>query len=220
MKKDIVIKEEPVKPMSVLERKRLDQLEEVVVVNFRSFVQVGQALSEIRDRQLYRERYRTFDRYVKELFDIGARRAYQLIDAAEVVKNVNNCSQDTCIDMLPINEAQVRPLTRLRPEQQKTVWQAAVEQAPKGKITAGYVNKVVKKYLGEATTTGIRNTQSRLMHDHVSAAFKESFDAFLEQILSEVRAGYKTTPKAVIIKHLDSLRAVLTQGENEEGQAE
>lgn len=215
MRKEIVVREEDVKPLSVLEQKRLAQLEEVVVVNFRSFVQVGQALAEIRDRQLYRERSKTFELYVKAVFDVARGTAYRYIAAAQVVENVSNWRQKDGHSplLLPVNEAQVRPLTRLRPEQQVSVWQAAVEQAPRGKITAGYVNKVVKKYLGEVTTTGIRNTQARLQHEHVSADFKATFDAFLDQVVKEKEAGYKTTPKAMIIKYVDSLRAILTEDE-------
>ena len=224
MRKEIVVKEETAKPLSVLEQKRLDQLEEVVVVNFRSFVQVGQALAEIRDRQLYRARSKTFELYVKAVFDVARGTAYRYIAAAQVVENVSTWRQKNgdadVIDLLPINEAQVRPLTRLRPEQQVSVWQAAVEQAPRGKITAGYVNKVVKKYLGEVTTTGIRNTQARLQHEHVSADFKTAFDALLDQVVKEKEAGYKTTPKAMILKYVDSLRAVLTQGDTEDNQAQ
>ena len=223
MRKEIVVKEENVKPLSVLEQKRLDQLEEVVVINFRSFVQVGQALAEIRDRQLYRAQSKTFELYVKAVFDIARGTAYRYIAAAQVVENVSTWRQKNgdsdVIDLLPINEAQVRPLTRLRPEQQVSVWQAAVEQAPRGKITAGYVNRVVKKYLGEVTTTGIRNTQARLQHEHVSADFKATFDAFLDQVVKEKEAGYKTTPKAMILKYVDSLRAILADGDaNQEAE--
>ena len=224
MRKEIVVKEEMVKPLSVLEQKRLDQLEEVVVVNFRSFVQVGQALAEIRDRQLYRARSKTFELYVKAVFDVARGTAYRYIAAAQVVENVSTWRQKNgnsdIIDLLPTNEAQVRPLTRLRPEQQVSVWRAAVEQAPRGKITSGYVNKVVKKYLGEVTTTGLRNTQAKLLQEPVSAAFKVTFDALLDQVVKEKEAGYKTTPKAMILKYVDSLRAILTDGDVTQEPAE
>lgn len=218
MKKEIIVTGEVVKPLSTLEQKRLAQLEEVVVVNFRSFVQVGQALAEIRDRQLYRETSKTFELYVKDVFDVARGTAYRYIAAAEVVENVSNWRQKNGSSplLLPVNEAQVRPLTRLRPEQQVSVWQAAVERAPRGKVTAGHVNKVVKKYLGEVVTSGIRNTQARLQHEHVSADFKMTFDAFLDQIAKEKEAGYKTTPKAMILKYVDSLRAILTEGDTQE----
>src|SRR5271166_3672214 len=37
---------------------------------------------------------------------------------------------------IPTNEAQVRPLTDLEPEQQRKVWLQAVNGAPMGKVTA------------------------------------------------------------------------------------
>lgn len=218
--KGIVVKEPPVKPLTALEWKRLEQLEGVVVENFKSFVQAGQALAEIRDRQLYRERDITFDRYVKGLFDIGARRAYQLIDAANVVQNVNNCSQDIYIDMVPMNEAQARPLARLRPEQQVSVWKAAVEQAPKGKVTAGFVNKVVKMYLGEKVVKAIRTAQEKVRTAPVSPEFIEAFEAFADQIVREKESGYKLTARAEIVKRLDQLRAEIAEdGDLIEGPA-
>ena len=60
-------------------------------------------------------------------------RASQLIAAAEVVGNVNNCLQ------IPATESQARPLTALPPDAQREVWAAAVETAPNGKVTAAHV---------------------------------------------------------------------------------
>lgn len=218
MRKEIVVKEETVKPLSVLEQKRLEQLEEVVVENLKSVFLVGLAWAEIQERKLFRKRSKTFDLYIKEFFGVARGTAYRYIAAGKVMENISNWRQNAgdsseIIDMIPMNEAQVRPLTRLRPEQQVTVWKAAVECAPRGKVTAGHVNKVVKKYLGEVTTTGIRNTQASLQQEPVSANFKAAFDAFLDQINKEKEAGYKTTPKAMIIKYVVSLRAILAEGE-------
>jgi len=71
-------------------------------------------------------------------------RASQLISAAEVVENVNNCLQ-----ILPINEAQARPLTQLDPEQQREAWAWAVETAPDGKITGAHVQSVIDEKYGK-----------------------------------------------------------------------
>ena len=49
---------------------------------------------------------------------MSRRSAYQLISAATVVENVRNCAQ-----ILPLNEAQARPLTALPPEQQREAWE-------------------------------------------------------------------------------------------------
>jgi hypothetical protein len=37
---------------------------------------------------------------------------------------------------IPTNEAQIRPLTDLEPEQQREVWLQSVNSAPMGKVTA------------------------------------------------------------------------------------
>jgi len=58
----------------------------------------------------------TFEAYCKGEWDFTRMRASQLIAAAGVVKNVNNCLQ------IPSNEAQARPLAQLPPEKQVEVW--------------------------------------------------------------------------------------------------
>lgn len=203
--------EVPVKDLSAQEMLRLEQLEKVVVENFQTFVQVGQALAEIRERKLYRMKAMTFERYCKELFDIAKSRAHQLMDAAGVVENFHNCgsfSDDN--QLLPLNEAQVRPLAKLNPDQQVAVWKAALESAPKGKVTANHVNKVVKDFLGEK----IKKTVHKARRDVVvscSAEFSEAFEAFSQQIIKERDANYKHTARGVIVKALDQLRAELAE---------
>jgi hypothetical protein len=70
-------------------------------------------------------------------------RASQLIAAAEVVGNVNNCLQSP-----PATESQARPLSGLEPEQQRVAWQQAVDTAPDGKVTAAHVENVVQELAG------------------------------------------------------------------------
>jgi hypothetical protein len=47
--------------------------------------------------------------------------------------------------ILPTNERQVRPLTKLPPEQQIIAWKRAVETAPHGRITALHIKKTINK---------------------------------------------------------------------------
>jgi len=201
----------PVKDLSAQEELRLEQLEKVVVENFQTFIQVGQALTEIRERKLYRIKAMTFERYCKELFDIAKSRANQLMDAAGVVENFHNCgSFPEGSRLLPINEAQVRPLAKLNPDQQVVVWKAAVESAPKGRITASHVSRVVKDYLGDK----IKKTVHKARRDVVvncSAEFSEAFENFSNQIIKERDANYKHTARGFIVKALDQLRAELAE---------
>lgn len=203
---------EPVKDLSAQEELRLEQLEKVVVENFQTFVQVGQALAEIRERKLYRVKALTFEKYCKELFDIAKSRAYELISAAEVVQNVRHGGRFGGDEerFLPLNERQVRPLAKLNPEQQVSVWNAVIESAPKGKVTASHVNNVVKSYLGEK----IKQTVRKIRRDVVvncSAEFSAAFDVLTDQIDKERDANYKHTSRGWIVNALDQLRAEIAE---------
>jgi len=66
------------------ERSRLSELEAVVESGLQTFVEVGQALSEIRDSRLYRETHATFEDYCRERWQFTGRRGRQLIAAAEI----------------------------------------------------------------------------------------------------------------------------------------
>jgi site-specific DNA-methyltransferase (adenine-specific) len=64
----------------------LAQLELVIERGLRHFIDVGEALLRIRDGALYRlQGYRSFSQYLDERWHLTRRRAYQLIDTAEVV---------------------------------------------------------------------------------------------------------------------------------------
>ncbi len=204
-------KKQPPKELSVQEEKRLEQLENVVAENFQTFVQVGQALSEIRDRKLYRLKAVTFEIYCKNLFDIAKSRVRELINAAEVMENLRHGGGfDDEQKLLPHNERQVRPLTRLRPEQQVSAWSAAVESAPRGNITASHVNKMVKEYLGEKITKTVRQAQEKVSQT-ASTDFSEAFEKFSEQLLIERNSNYKYTSRGFIVSTLDQLRADLAE---------
>lgn len=126
--------------LPVPEAKRLSELEDVIEHGVTTFVEVGAALAEIRDSKLYRASHDTFEAYCKERWGMSKPRAYQLIEAATTVETVS-----TIVDLpLPQNEAQVRPLSRLKPEQQREAWQEAVKTAPDGKVTAAHVERTVR----------------------------------------------------------------------------
>ena len=107
-------------PMSVREKKRLAELEDVVTRNFKAFYEVGCALREINTSMLYRSTHSTFAGYAKDLWDIQRAHAYRMIDAADIVdrllpyaeqiKNVSNWRQDE--KPIPQNEAQARALVK------------------------------------------------------------------------------------------------------------
>lgn len=88
-----------------------------------TFYEVGKALLEIRDQRLYRAAHGTFEEYCRERWNLGRRYANQVIAAAGVVENLG------AIAPKPTTESQVRPLTDLAPEDQRTVWDQAVRES-------------------------------------------------------------------------------------------
>lgn len=75
--------------MSALTTTEIDRLaacERSIEQGISVFVEVGRALTEIRDSKLYRATHKTFEAYCKERWEIGRSRAYDLIDQAKVTE--------------------------------------------------------------------------------------------------------------------------------------
>lgn len=128
----------PLLPLSTEETTRLENCERVIERGLKTFVEVGQALCEIRDSRLYRCSYPTFESYCRDRWKIGRAHAYRLIGAVRVVENLSS-NGDT---VLPANEAQARELLPYQPEAQRAFWQLAVGTAPEGKLTAGHMQSL------------------------------------------------------------------------------
>lgn len=137
--------------LSTVEQDELQRHEAVIERGLNIFVEVGNALTDIRDRRLYREQYGTFEDYCQGRWGIVASRARQLIGAAKTVTNVTQSVNGTISP--PSNEAQARPLTKLPADEQPAVWQEAVETAPNGKVTAQHVEETVKIHINRSKYT-------------------------------------------------------------------
>lgn len=98
---------------------RLGELEAVIKRGFETFVEVGNALREIRDTGLYKERgFSTFEAYTQEHWKMARRTAYNKMAAAEVAENVVNVPLGA--QNMP-NYKQAVELSRLEPEQQREI---------------------------------------------------------------------------------------------------
>jgi len=145
------------------EAQQLKACEEIIKRGLKIFLEVGFALISIRDRRLYRAEFDTWEEYCQERFGITARRATQLCAASETVRNLGlgasgasnrNPGSDSKLPnrnyyssglVLPANEAQVRPLAGLPPEEQRAAWAEAVATAPNGRVTRAHVEQIVQK---------------------------------------------------------------------------
>jgi len=122
-----------------------------------SFVEVGDALREIRDGELYKAtEYQTFDQYCEARWEMSDKHAYRLIQAATVMGHLGG------FDVKPTNEAQARQLANLfregmPPEQfeerVKELWTAVLER--KQKVTAKLIGDVRSEQAKEAAALQI-----------------------------------------------------------------
>jgi hypothetical protein len=90
-----------VNELALLEHKRLDELEAIIERGVQTFVEVGEALMEIRDSRLYKQTHPSFESYLRERWKMSRPRGYQLIDAAKL---------STTVDTPVENERQARAL--------------------------------------------------------------------------------------------------------------
>ena len=67
------------------EAQRLKALEKIVEIGLKTFVQVGEALLEIRESRLYRKQYKSFEEYCQKRWNFTSRQANRLIGAGVVV---------------------------------------------------------------------------------------------------------------------------------------
>lgn len=146
---------EAVGPLSKRERRDLDRVEQKISKGLKSFLEVGRALAEIKSRRLYREQYGTFEEYCIHRWELSRPRAYELCAASEAVVHLSANA-----DTLPQNEAQVRPLTRLKdPALRQKAWALAQNAASRDgrKVTARDTEEAVREVNGikppTATTT-------------------------------------------------------------------
>ena len=121
----------------------------------------AEALRELRDRRLFRSTHKTFELYCQDRFGFTRRRINYLISGSQVYDNLKmgtNGSQNLRADdeeieppqILPTNERQVRPLTKLDPDQQREVWQQAVEISG-GKVPSNRIVKDIVQRIRERT---------------------------------------------------------------------
>lgn len=114
----------------------------------KAFYQAGTALRELRDRRLYRSTHKTFEEYCRTRFDFTRMNASYLIAGASVVDNLLNLSTNR-LQILPTKLEQTKPLARLKPDQQRQVWQEAVEAAggkvPSGRVVKGIVERLLER---------------------------------------------------------------------------
>ena len=140
-------------PITLKESARLVELERKIKTGMTTFVEVGNALMEIRDSRLYRVEHKTFEAYCQEKWGMSRRRANQLIGSADVVANLG-----TVVPKTPASERQARELKALPKLKQPEAWAKAVEIADGNQPTARQVEQAVRETLSPGKPTKTRGS--------------------------------------------------------------
>lgn len=127
----------------ILEQERLETCEAIIRNGLKTFVQVGEALLEIRNFRLYRREFKTFEEYCEKRWGMSVRQSQRLMNASEVVENLKRDQ----LGVLPTSEYQVRALAALSPEFQAKIWSDAVKT---GQVVTG---DLIKSLVDEAAQT-------------------------------------------------------------------
>lgn len=135
------------------ESSELSSCEEIIETGLKTFIEVGVALTTVRDKRLYRAQYGTFAQYVETRWGMKARQAQRLMVGAEIALNLVMADSNAALGpqlLMPAGERLVRPLAALPAKQQRSAWAVAIETAPDGKLTVKHIEYVVGILLGKA----------------------------------------------------------------------
>lgn len=128
------------------EELRLERLEARIDHGLKGDIAVGEALSEIKSKKLYKKkRYRGFDAYCRERWDLSRNHAYRLIDAADAARvlpmgNTSGIPRERVL-------REVAPLVKSEPDVAREVWRALLEEHGED-LTYIHVRDAVRPHLG------------------------------------------------------------------------
>ena len=192
--------------LTIDEAGRLEELEGVITKVFVGFYVMGEALDEIDTKRLYRVTHVRFEDYCRDRFEIAKQTAYQYINAKKAFDNVRRGGQTK---LLPLNERQVRPLTRLEPDAQVQAWEEVVKSAPfDGGITAKHVSEVVSELIGKKLTKKAEKI-TKDIEPVVSKEFSSIMWSLIDVVREEVKKPLKVKTKKIMIESLQRVEKLL-----------
>lgn len=177
-------------PLSASEVRELEKLEAVIESGFQTFQSVGRALQTIRDKRLWRDRFKSFEDYCKVKHDMALRTAYEQIEAAEVVDSLRNFAK------LPRNPYQARQLAKLQVDVRRAVWGKIVKTAPKSGITAEHIATVVEQETGRPAGASPGEISAKLAAGFGMLTEEEQLE--FNEKLREERLAARGEPEVVL----------------------
>ena len=143
--------------LSTSEATSLAELEQVIERGQKVFVDVGSALSAIREQRLYRATHATFEQYCKDRWKFGRSYASRLIESSKTVEALLPIG-----NILPATETQVRPLLQFPVEARLEVWQTVVKMNQGQPLTARQIDQTIKTEIHIAASGPFKDAASKL----------------------------------------------------------
>lgn len=143
------------------------------------FSVIGTHLRAIRDDELYKLEYETFEAYVLARWDFTRQHAYRLISAATVLEDLSPRGDKPDDAELPRTEMQVREvgLSSSDPEVRREVWETAQEIGETEQPSAPVIRKAA-----ELVTTG-------KPVNHESAEIDAAIESFAKTLAKLIKSG-------------------------------
>lgn len=155
--------------------------------------------------------YASWTECVQKEFKQAERYIFYQYKAAEIEMNVADC---TIVQLGAIPEGQLRPLSKLEPQQQREAWTKAVETAPDGKMTAAHVSKVVKE-MTEPTPSPKANKPTKPNRDPLypqpvaSEQFQSAADKMRGELLAARMSGWRLTSREAATWAIQTFNAIV-----------
>lgn len=156
--KSLVPKTEGGAVVSAEEKADFKRLDGIVRKGIQAFMEVGNALREIHDRKLWRaDGYKTWAGYCRKVAGVSTPHAHRLMEGTEIAgeleKTLPHGNEPGAVP-LPVYEAQVRPLKKLKTaEDRAKAWTAATAKSG-GEPTMAEVQEAVFEILGPEEKKG------------------------------------------------------------------
>lgn len=187
-------------------KKRLIYLENSIDKSRKSFYEIGRSLKEIRDSKLYQTAlFSRFETYTKKRWDIGKSKAYRLINACEVLDNLSPIG-----DRMPSNEAQIRPLTQFKKEEQCIIWNDFLKTGIE--IKALNINKFIKKYQNLVKDHNVTRRKKNSSDDIISESYKRAVTVMMEQIQIAHNDNWTSTSRQAALMWCRIMREKILSG--------
>jgi hypothetical protein len=175
--------------LTIQESSRLKQLEKIIKAGEKTFIEVGEALTEIRDNKLYRQEHGTFEKYIQRVWGWNRSHGYQLISAAKIAVETK---MSTNVD-IP-NELAARVLSKIPPPKR-----------------SGIISKIVAT--GKSITANTIKSLSQPPQKPASAIQKDGTGL---PIPKEIEPLWNRMPEAQdLLTKLSSVRGVLRKAQDE-----